>query len=95
MLTFKSNNPAYSYAEIDSQNNVLKTAEKEVISQNAAVGVYGYKKGSDFVKYAEKMIKENLRTKNEFYVCPLYNLMIKDGMKITTRKVEWICWCNR
>jgi RpiB/LacA/LacB family sugar-phosphate isomerase len=88
ILTFKANNPAYSYAELDAAGLVLRTAEKEVISENAAVGIYYFKEGSTFVKYAEEMIDKNLRTNNEFYVCPLYNLMIKNGLKITTAQVD-------
>jgi len=88
LLTFKSNNVGYSYVRIGKNGLVTKTAEKEVISENAAVGVYSYKSGRLFVKYAEKMVKENIRTKNEFYVCPLYNLMIEDGLKIRTKSVD-------
>lgn len=88
LLTFKSNNDGYSYAQLDSDGFVTKTAEKEVISENAAVGIYGYKTGNMFVKYAEKMIRENIRTRGEFYVCPLYNLMIADGLKVTTDSVD-------
>lgn len=88
ILTFKANNPAYSYAELDAAGLVLRTAEKEVISENAAVGIYYFKEGSTFVKYAEEMIDKNLRTNNEFYVCPLYNLMIKNGLKVTTAQVD-------
>lgn len=88
ILTFKANNPAYSYAELDEDGLVLRTAEKEVISENAAVGIYYFKEGSTFVKYAEEMIDKNLRTNNEFYVCPLYNLMIKDGLKVRTGQVD-------
>jgi RpiB/LacA/LacB family sugar-phosphate isomerase len=88
LLTFKSNSDGYSYAQLDDNGYVTKTAEKEVISENAAVGVYGYKSGKMFVKYAEKMISENIRTKGEFYVCPLYNLMIEDGLTVTTEPVE-------
>jgi RpiB/LacA/LacB family sugar-phosphate isomerase len=88
ILTFKANNPAYSYAELDSSGLVIRTAEKEVISENAATGIYYFKEGSVFVKYAEEMIDKNLRTNNEFYVCPLYNLMIKDGLKVRTKQVE-------
>ena len=40
ILTFKSNNPSYSYAELNKDKTVKRTAEKEVISENAAVGVY-------------------------------------------------------
>lgn len=88
ILTFKANNPAYSYAELDENGLVLRTAEKEVISENAAVGIYYFKEGSTFVKYAEEMIDKNLRTNNEFYVCPLYNLMIENGLKVRTAQVD-------
>lgn len=88
ILTFKSNNPAYSYAELDKDKKVIRTAEKEVISENAAVGVYTFTKGSEFVRYGKQMIDQNLTTNNEFYICPLYNLMIKDGCIVKTEDVE-------
>tara|TARA_X000000368_G_scaffold216137_1_gene170607 strand:+ start:490 stop:1644 length:1155 start_codon:yes stop_codon:yes gene_type:complete len=88
ILTFKSNSINYSYAQIDDAGYVIKTAEKKAISSNACVGIYGYKKGSDFCKYAKMMIDMNLRTKNEFYISPLYNLLIDDGKKIVTDSVE-------
>jgi RpiB/LacA/LacB family sugar-phosphate isomerase len=88
LLTFKSNNPAYSYIKTDTHGCALLAAEKEVISNNACVGVYGFKSGKIFVKYAEKMIKMNLRTRNEFYITPLYNLMIEDKLKITITDIN-------
>ena len=88
LLTFKANSPAHSYVELDDAGNALRTAEKEVISQSAAVGVYYYKKGSEFVKYAEEMIQKNIRTNGEFYICPMYNLMIRDGLQVNIHQVE-------
>ena len=88
ILTFKSNSINYSYAQLDSEGIVTKTAEKKAISPNACVGIYGFKKGSDFCKYAKEMISRNLRTKNEFYISPLYNVLIEDGKKIVTEGVD-------
>ena len=88
VLTFKANSPAHSYVKLDEDGFAIKTAEKEVISQDAAVGVYHYKTGKMFIKYAEELINENITVKNEFYLCPMYNLMIKDGLKIKTRSAE-------
>ena len=45
-------------------------------------GIYYFKKGSDFVKYAEQMIEKNIRTNNEFYVAPIYNEFIEDDKVI-------------
>ena len=88
LLTFKANSPAHSYVKIDQNGLVSKTAEKEVISTNAAVGLYYFKSGKNFVKYAESMIESNERTKNEFYICPLYNRLIKDELKVRISQVD-------
>lgn len=88
VLTFKANSPAHSYVKLDEEGFATKTAEKEVISQDAAVGVYHYKTGKMFIKYAEQLINKNITVKNEFYLCPMYNLMIQDGLKIKTRSAE-------
>lgn len=87
VLTFKSNSPNYSYVSLEN-GFVNATAEKLVISNNAAVGVYCFSKGKTFIEYAEKMVNQQLKTNNEFYICPLYNLLIKDGLKIQTREVK-------
>ena len=89
ILTFKSNSSNYSYAKVEGiDGHVTETAEKKAISNNACVGIYGFKKGSDFCKYARDMIKRDIRTKNEFYISPLYNLLVEDGKRIITEPVE-------
>jgi HAD superfamily hydrolase (TIGR01509 family) len=58
ILTFKNMHPKWSYARVNKFNKVIEVAEKKVISDNATVGVYYWKKGSLFVKYANQMIKK-------------------------------------
>jgi len=88
ILTFNSIHPKWSYAKCDENLIVTEVAEKKVISKNATVGVYYWKKGCDYVNYANKMIKKNKRVNNEFYVCPVFNEAINDGKKIAISKVE-------
>ena len=73
---------AWSYAKTLDNGYVQEVAEKKQISNNATAGYYYWKKGSDFVKYAEQMIKDNSRTNGEFYVAPVYNWAIRDGKKV-------------
>jgi HAD superfamily hydrolase (TIGR01509 family) len=61
---------------------VTQVAEKEFISPWATTGIYGWARGSDYVKYAEQMIAKNIRINNEFYTCPVYNEAIQSGLKI-------------
>ena len=88
ILTFKATHPKWSYAKIGEDGFVSEVAEKKPISDNATVGVYFWKKGSDYVKYAEQMIAKNIRTNNEFYVCPVFNEAIGDGKKVRVKQIE-------
>lgn len=88
ILCFNSTHPKWSFAKIDECGFVTEVAEKNPISDIATVGVYYWKKGSDYVKYAEQMISNNIRHNNEFYVCPVFNQAIKDGKKIKTFMIE-------
>ena len=84
ILVFKSDNPSYSYSKINDEGFVIETEEKKVISDLSSIGLYYFKSSKDFLDYSKKMVNENIRTNNEFYVCPLYNLLINDGKKINT-----------
>jgi len=79
---FEQNNPndiKWSYSKTDSKGIVTEVAEKKYISNWATTGIYGWKHGSDYVRYAEEMIAKNIRVNNEFYVCPVYNEAIAGG----------------
>lgn len=82
IMTMPANHPKWSYIKYDDNGFVTEVREKEVISNEATVGIYNYKHGRDFVKYAHQMIDKNIRVNNEFYVAPVYNEMIADGKKI-------------
>ena len=62
--------------------------KKNPISDIATVGYYYWKKGSDFVKYAEEMISKDIRVNNEFYVCPVFNQAIEDNRQIRTYDIK-------
>lgn len=82
IMTMKENSNKWSYIELDSQDKITRVVEKEVVSDEATVGVYNYQHGADFVHAAEAMIAKNLRVNNEFYVAPAYNEMIASGKRI-------------
>lgn len=88
ILTFPNTHPKWSYVKLDSNGYVTEVREKEVISNIATVGVYYWKKGSDYVKYAEQMISKNIRVNNEFYVAPIYNEAILDNKKVKVFNIE-------
>jgi HAD superfamily hydrolase (TIGR01509 family) len=88
IITFEASHPKWSYAKIGDKGFVSEVAEKKVISNEATVGIYYWKHGSDYVKYAEDMISKDIRVNNEFYVCPVFNQAIEDDKKIKVKRIN-------
>jgi dTDP-glucose pyrophosphorylase len=87
IMTFKSTHPKWSFVKVDSTGKAIETAEKHPISDNATAGIYYFRHGKDFVLAAENMIKKDIRTNNEFYVCPVYNELILQDKLIKTFEI--------
>lgn len=69
ILTFESTHPKWSFVKLDENGLVTEVAEKKPISNIATVGVYFWRKGSDFCKYADQMmLQEDKRVNSEWYV---------------------------
>lgn len=86
IMTFWADHPKWSYCRMRPDGTVSEVVEKEVVSNEATVGIYNFKRGRDFVRAADTMIAKNLRVNNEFYVAPCYNQLIAEGAKIATMK---------
>jgi NDP-sugar pyrophosphorylase family protein len=88
VLTFNAIHPKWSFVKVNSRGVAIEVAEKKPISDIATCGIYYYRKGCDFVNYANQMIDKNLRVNNEFYICPVYNELIKDGKTLVPYFVD-------
>ncbi|CAM3773434.1 glycosyltransferase family 2 protein [Polynucleobacter arcticus] len=75
-------NPKWSFAKIDAAGLVTEVQEKKVISEFATVGIYYFKRADELVDSIIQMIIENDRVNNEFYTCPVYNYLIREGKKV-------------
>jgi dTDP-glucose pyrophosphorylase len=82
IMTMTANDPKWSFIGLDADDNVNRVVEKQVVSDEATVGIYNYRLGRDFVAAAHAMIDSNDRTNNEFYVAPAYNYMIRRGSRV-------------
>lgn len=87
ILTFSATDPKWSYASVKG-GEVVGVAEKVPISTHATCGVYYFGSGHDFLQAADSMIAKNIRTKGEYYLCPVYNEYIAMGKKVGIYEVE-------
>ena len=80
--SFNAVHPKWSFVKTNSRGFITEVAEKKPISNIATCGIYWYRKGSDFVRCAESMIKKNIRVNNEFYIAPVYNELILEKKSV-------------
>jgi dTDP-glucose pyrophosphorylase len=85
---FSSTDDRWSFVATDENGIATEVAEKSPISDQASAGIYYWREGADFVKYAEKMISEDKRVNGEFYVSSVYNEAIKDYKNIGVYEVK-------
>jgi len=85
----------WSYSLIKKDNYIEAVGEKDVelMKQGAKanIGAYYFSKGKYFLEEVERVIKENDLTgaqgKKEFYVAPIYDRLIKRGLKVQAASI--------
>jgi hypothetical protein len=88
VIVVNSNTNKFSYILLDEHNYGVKLTEKEVISNNALVGIHYWKHGKFFVESGRELINKNIRTNNEFYISLSYNILIDKNIKVTCYKLS-------
>jgi len=69
----------YSYLELNG-NNITNIIEKEKISQNACTGAYGFSSSKQLQSYIKKILDNQIKQKNEYYLSTVVREMIKDNI---------------
>jgi choline kinase len=87
VIVVNADTDKFSYIQLDENNYGTKLAEKEVISDNALVGIHYWRKGKYFVDSGKELIKRDIRSKNEYYISLSYNLLIENNIKVTCYKL--------
>jgi dTDP-glucose pyrophosphorylase len=82
IMTMTADDPKWSFVRLNERNEITEVLEKQVVSNEATVGIYNFARGRDFVVAAESMIAQGKRVNNEFYVAPAYNEMIASGSQL-------------
>lgn len=82
IMTMKASDAKWSFVGFDADGHVNNVVEKEVISDEATVGIYNFRRGEQLITAIESMFTKNLRVNGEFYVAPAYNELIERGARI-------------
>lgn len=87
VIVVNANTDKFSYIQLDENNYGVRLTEKEVISDNALVGIHYWRKGKYFVDSGKELIRRDIRSKNEYYISLSYNLLIENNINVTSYKL--------
>jgi dTDP-glucose pyrophosphorylase len=89
VITFESIHPRYSYVKLDNSGLfVVEASEKRPISKFATAGFYWYRYGHKFVHFAKNQIRKGTSVNDKFYICPVFNEYVLDGLTVMTHLIE-------
>ncbi len=86
LVTFKSSEDSYSYVRLGDDGFVAETAEKQVISEDAICGAYGFASKDVFMRAALKYMSKC--PYDEYYMSGLFNILISQDMKVRSFTVD-------
>lgn len=80
-------NNFYASMRVDENNYMLEIKEKHSFTPNKmdspqSGGTYYFKNGAYVKKYFQKLMDKNISLNGEYYVSLVYNLLVKDGLKV-------------
>jgi dTDP-glucose pyrophosphorylase len=87
ILTMKASGNKWSYVERDLRGEIIRVVEKVQVSDEATVGVYGWKSAEIAQNSIKDMKADAFKVNGEFYVAPTYNYLLCRGGKIETFNV--------
>lgn len=91
-FVIEGNSPQHSFVRLDG-DQIVEVAEKQVISSTVNTGHYWWESVAQYRQVFEHAKKHDLRTRNEFYMSPMYNIGIEMGYKFKVQRAQaWHCW---
>jgi dTDP-glucose pyrophosphorylase len=87
ILTMEATSNAWSYVGRDHKGKVDRVVEKEEISNEATVGVYGWDSAATLRSALAWQRTSGVMVNNEYYVAPSYHYLIESELDISTHSV--------
>ncbi len=87
LLTFRSDEPKYSYAVRDESGAVTGTVEKEAASREAVCGCYYFRNSSVFARAADQYLQKC--EYSEYFMSGVYNILLSDGQTVTCMETDF------
>lgn len=87
LLTFQSDNPAFSYVQYDVNNNVCGTVEKQVVSQDAICGAYYFRNRQTYISACKAYLLKCAY--KEYFISGIYNSLIEQQASLGSFRTDF------
>lgn len=87
LVTFKSNEPCYSYVRYQD-GKFVGTVEKKVVSEDAICGAYMYRNAQTFLDAANKLLARGTGDYAEFFLSDTYNILHEQGEDVRVMSLD-------
>jgi len=87
VVTFPSIHPRYSHVRLED-GLVVEAAEKHPISRHASAGFTWFRKGGDFIRAAQAMIRKDAQVDGNFYISLTLNELVLRQQRVGAFEIE-------
>ena len=87
---YPSNSPSMSFVRFDAREEAVQVAEKQMISNWATVGLYGFKTADLFRSVYAELSRHCLGAVGlkEQYIAPMYDHMLQSGLRLSAPRLD-------
>ena len=83
LLSFRSDQPRYSYVEVSPEGLAVRTAEKDPISPHALMGAYFFRRAGLFIDAGDRLMSRPIGADmKEYYMSLAFNELIAAGRRV-------------
>jgi len=87
ILTMEAEGNKWSYVERNPSGEIIRVVEKIEVSNEATVGIYGWKSAAVASGSIAKMKSDQFKVNGEYYVAPSYTYIASSGGRISTTNI--------
>jgi hypothetical protein len=87
ILTMEAEGNKWSFVERNPSGEIIRVVEKIEVSNEATVGIYGWKSAAVASESIAKMKSDQCKVNGEYYVAPSYTFIANRGGIISTTNI--------
>lgn len=84
----ESANPSYSYVDMDKEFRFTRIVEKQVISNFAVCGIYGFKSSALYQQAFNQVI--SIEQQSELFLSKVVQQIVNNGSGVAMKASEWV-----